>query len=62
MKPLVIRESPRKEVRGIMTVICAWCGIEKEKGDPKLPVSHGMCETCEKVETEKMDLEPSQSK
>ena len=29
-------------------VICAWCKVVIEDGDPEMPVSHGMCLDCEK--------------
>ena len=29
--------------------VCAWCGKLIKDGDPYLPVSHGMCETCAKA-------------
>jgi hypothetical protein len=29
-----------------MKVICAWCGLLIRDGDPKLPISHGLCVNC----------------
>lgn len=49
MKPLIIHESPRKEVRGIMTMRCKWCLTVKTQGDPSLPESDGICEPCLRV-------------
>lgn len=29
-----------------LTVQCAWCKTIAHVGDPKLPTSHAMCESC----------------
>jgi len=31
-----------------MKVICAWCGKVLQDGDPKEPISHGICSKCAK--------------
>lgn len=31
---------------GVMRVICAWCEKVLRDGDPRLPISHGMCPCC----------------
>jgi hypothetical protein len=31
---------------GIYRLICSWCDVVIREGDPKLPVSHGICTGC----------------
>ena len=38
---------------GIMKLVCSWCDRVMREGDPKLPVSHGLCPSCaERLEQE----------
>jgi uncharacterized protein YlaI len=38
---------------GIMKVVCSWCDRVMREGDPKLPISHGLCQACkERLEQE----------
>lgn len=30
----------------LMTILCSWCGRVMRQGDPKLPISHGICPSC----------------
>lgn len=51
---------PDAGAAGRVTIICAWCGMVLQDGDPE-PVSHGLCDVCLPLLVESVEQRLSES-